>query len=120
MSEEGWGNIAFNWVNKGGVCGFYGCNSGNSANGPAFNQRISGLANFKNVDVLGQVTYSYPSKEAKSRKTDAGIRKGEHSVSTYFVASDRGSIKGRYYKGNAYPMSVYRNGKWQLSRYQPR
>lgn len=58
--KGGWDAIDFNWVTTGAMCVFYGCNSGTAATN-GFAIRLSKLSNFKNVDVWGQTTYSYPS-----------------------------------------------------------
>ncbi|MBS1690379.1 MAG: hypothetical protein JSS96_16735, partial [Bacteroidetes bacterium] len=59
MSKEGWQHINFNW-GKNAIAGFYGCRTGVGGN-ESFGSKISGLSNFKDVKVLGQSNYSYPS-----------------------------------------------------------
>jgi RHS repeat-associated protein len=59
MNMKGWGSINFNW-GKNATAAFYGCRTGVGGK-ESFSSRISGLPNFKNVKVLGQSNYAYPS-----------------------------------------------------------
>ena len=59
MEESGWEQIDLLWADKDTRCVFYGCNTGHKPNG--FAQRISKLSNFKDVEVWGQSTSSFPS-----------------------------------------------------------
>lgn len=60
MAMCGWEQIKVEWgVNS--KCVFYGCNTGNSFASKNFAQNISNLSNFKDVEVWGQSTSSFPS-----------------------------------------------------------
>ena len=60
MSLDGWAAIEINWMPD-ALCVFYGCNTGKSFPDKSFARNISGLANFKDVEVWGQSTSAYPS-----------------------------------------------------------
>ena len=119
MSLKGWGSIDFNWA-KDAKAYFYGCQTGVDPSGEqkAFNTEISGLKNFKDVDVYGQPAYTFPSMYANSRRPSAsqldGVfgKKGEPP---YLVGGDRftrpwiGWFGDTHFK--AYQMNKSRNGK---------
>jgi hypothetical protein len=70
MGMAGWSNIDFNW-SKGARADFYGCNTGyNSESSPSWTTRISALSNFKDVDVVGETSYSYPSRYTNYRENN--------------------------------------------------
>jgi hypothetical protein len=127
MEECGWGQIDVLWADKDAICVFYGCNTGHKPSG--FAQRISKLSNFKDVEVWGQSTYSYPSfypdyrvtSMARNMKTGWDLRKA-----TYLVGGNEGqgwdatsykpnkdtldeeTIKEDFPKAN--PMNCFKNG----------
>ena len=80
-----------------------------------------GIPNFKDVEVLGQYTSSYPSKYVNVRETNAKMREGNFTgQSTYMVAADGLGLTGRWTTDQARPMSVSVNGKMKPigSKYQ--
>jgi len=60
MDMCGWEQIKVKWADN-AKCVFYGCNTANPKAKLNFAQNISNLPNFKNVEVWGQPSYSYPS-----------------------------------------------------------
>lgn len=83
MSSEGWSKINFNWAGDGSRANFYGCNTGTgSPTSDPWTTQISKLDNFKNVDVVGQTSYSYPSMYTNYRAN--GV-KGDN-----FIISENG------------------------------
>lgn len=118
MSIEGWGALNVNWVNSGGSCAFYGCNSGNAVGGQSFANKVSSLSNFRNVSVSGQTTSSYPSVYTDSRVTTASRSVGIYHYnqnSTYMVGGNggQGSQSHWFMPGNypdANPMEFNMNG----------
>jgi RHS repeat-associated protein len=87
MTIKGWAKIEFNWSQNGENCraGFYGCRTGvlqtNSEYlygadvqskrpipGSSFVEKLSNENNFKNVTVVGQTSYSFPSKFTNYRE----------------------------------------------------
>ena len=114
------GRIDFNWKDEGAVAGFYGCNTGNaSVRGESFTTLISGLPNFKNVDVYGQPNSSYPSEYSDVRSTNAEMREGNFSGQrTYMVSAGSLGLTGRWTTDRANQMTVSRNGKQKAPKYQ--
>lgn len=87
--SDGWDKIDFNWIDT-AKCVFYGCNSGRDiTNG--FAKRISALANFKNVVIWGQSTYSYPSFLPDFRLTTMArnMKTGWDVGATYMVGGNK-------------------------------
>ncbi|WP_290822018.1 hypothetical protein [Flavobacterium sp.] len=133
MTLQGWGNIDFNWKNNGNGTNlsFYGCNTGNSEyRGDSFATNISGLDNYKNVNVSGQTTSAYPSLFTNKRVTTIarnGNLWGAWTLGgdTYMVGGNKGqgyqstspSIKENYPSAN--PMQVSKNGAITKTIYQP-
>ena len=72
MSLNGWSKIDFNWKNggEGTNANFFGCKTGvndetwygSEIENTSFSAKISGLSNFKNVNVAGQSSSAYPSQ----------------------------------------------------------
>lgn len=127
MEECGWEQIDLLWAEKDTICVFYGCNTGHKPSG--FAQRISKLSNFKDVEVWGQSTSSFPSfypdyrVTSLARSMDTGWDVRGH---TYLVGGNLGegwdatsykpnkdtldeeTIKEDFPKVN--PMNCYKNG----------
>ena len=131
MSLEGWNSINFNWSRDGANMSFYGCNTGNDIAGGqrvgSFARNISEQSNFKDVNVWGQQTSSYPSFSPYVRATSfartAGY--GYGIGSTYMVGGSAGQGKQAHWftRGNyprANPMNVYKNGLLVRSAFQSR
>ncbi|MEP5339990.1 MAG: RHS repeat-associated core domain-containing protein, partial [Algibacter sp.] len=120
LSMEAWGNIDFNWANNGETtAGFYGCNTGNDERGKSFANLISGLPNYKDVSVLGQTTYAYPSLYTNIRTSNSKMREGNfENNSTYMVGGNKFSINGKYFKEQANPIEVNKNGKVIGNKFQ--
>jgi RHS repeat-associated protein len=118
-----WSNIDFNWSSDGASISFYGCQTGrtNPETGQAFNEILSGYANFSNVDVWGQTSRSWPSPDTNYRYVTPSIESGNHGYPTYMVGSHKGimGFLSRYTKTQASPMSIFKNGKLQGYKYQP-
>ena len=118
MSLEGWSKIDFNWDNQ-ATANFYGCNTGNAEKGTSFSTNISGLSNFKDVTVHGQISYAYPSVYTDSRQTNQNILDGRDNFPTYFVSSRKSVPWGRFMATftPAYPMRESKNGIGRVSQY---
>jgi len=112
LSLNGWGKIDFNWADGETKAGFYGCNTGNSQYGTSFTTRISSLNNFKDVNVWGQTSSSYPSLYTNVRETNAAMRDGNFNGQvTYMVAAPPLGLTGRWTTDTANPMRISKNGK---------
>lgn len=70
MDLPGWELIKVKWL-KGAKCVFYGCNTGNPLLSKNFVENISKLSNFKDVEVWGQSSSSFPSFYPDYRVTSA-------------------------------------------------
>jgi RHS repeat-associated protein len=133
MTLEGWGKIDFNWANsgEGAKANFFGCRTGvnPSGAGSSFAAKISGLSNFKNVEVAGQTSSSFPSQFTNYRLNS---EKGpdnfvylddlarEWFQITYMVAGKRRSDDWNLNEQNdAYKMQINKNGTTIDHRYQP-
>lgn len=130
MSDQGWGEIDFNWSKSGQTRAvFYGCNT---ALPGGWVSRISKLDNFKDVYVAGQSNSSYPSVyvDIRKYKGEYGLDDDddfvwEHEGKTYYVRTYMVSGKGKSSdwngneQGDAYKMNVYKNGNFITSMYQP-
>lgn len=137
MSQEGWGKINFNWKENGASMTFYGCNTGNDYDQQprdenrtyvgSFAKAISGLSNYKGVEVAGQSSSSYPSFYTNVRATNLARSRdwgyGWNIGNTYMVGGNANEGKrslwftsGAYPKAN--PMNVYKNRKFLRSQYQ--
>ena len=101
LTIEGWSKIEFNWSNDATAI-FWGCRSGQS-----FANRLSSQENMRDVNVIGQMTYSYPSKFANGRVFDSKMAQGAFTYPVYMVGSK--PIIGRF-SNNSEPMIGYRNG----------
>lgn len=131
MSTEGWGKIDFNWKNNGDGtnANFFGCNTGKNEEimsyidnpNTSFAARVSGLENFKNVNVAGQTTSAFPSMFTNYRKnsengTDNFINSEDNGMTifqrTYMVGGYKRSQDWNLNEQNvANPMQFNRNGK---------
>ena len=128
---KGWSGINFNWADGGNNrAGFYGCRTGVDPKGQksSFVTTISRLANFKNVTVAGQTSYSFPSYYTNYR-SNGNREEGDFITSkkdgkiafsrTYMV----GGVRRRDdWNGNeqnvAKPMRYSRNGGGSIGGYQ--
>ncbi|SNR17106.1 DUF6443 domain-containing protein [Tenacibaculum jejuense] len=133
MTMEGWGDIDFNWKNDGASCNLYGCNTGRkSYEENSFAENLSGLGNFKDVQVSGQSSTSYPSFKPYIRSTNLGRGSGSESVRnfsfsigrTYMVGGSEG--QGSRALGvslssfpKAKPFNTYKNSKLITTSYSP-
>lgn len=137
MKMCGWEKIDLVWVEQDAICVFYGCNSSaewftKQSPYKNFAENISKLNNFKNVEVWGQSTSSFPSFLPDYRATSiARSTPGVGSIGwdvgpTYMVAGNSGEILeslhlgsqrefkkkevlNKLLKGNN--MNCYKNGK---------
>jgi RHS repeat-associated protein len=114
LNIEGWSKINFNWAKDGTTkAGFYGCNTGRDPDGnkPSFTTTLSSQANFKDVNVWGQTSSSYPSMYTNVRETNAKMRDGNFEKQTvYMVAAPPLGLFGRWNTTTANPMRISRNG----------
>jgi|GEM_PF-734786 len=127
MKECGWKKIDLLWAEKDTICVFYGCNSGHKPSG--FSQRISKLINFKDVEVWGQSTSSFPSFYPDYRVTSLARSAGtgwDVRANSYLVGGNGGqgwdamsykpnkdaleeeTLKEDFPKAN--PMNCFKNG----------
>jgi hypothetical protein len=98
MLLPGWQLIKVKWT-KAAKCIFYGCNTGNNKGKyKNFAENISNLPNFKEVEVWGQSTFSFPSFYPDYRVTSAARSiDGEHSKG--MVESGLGwDLRGKTYQ----------------------
>lgn len=136
MDICGWEQIEVEWsANPKFV--FYGCNTGNnSGTFKNFVESISNLSNFKDVEVWGQSTSSFPSFYPDFRVTTIARSVGENGTGwnvgpTYQVAGDSGQgSKAITYTGfektveelkkfpKANNLNVYKNGTLVKSSHQ--
>ncbi len=114
LSMKGWASIDFNWAKEGGTkAGFYGCNTGRDPEGSrsSFTTNLSSLENFKDVNVWGQTSSSYPSMYTNVRETNAKMRDGNYEKqTTYMVAAVPLGLNGRWNTTSANPMRISLNG----------
>ncbi|MCL1832877.1 MAG: hypothetical protein FWG49_00085 [Leptospirales bacterium] len=129
MSLEGWGRIDFNWSNDSKFV-MFGCRTAVESDAKRnFSKKISSLQNFKDVEIWGQPSYTYPSFYPTHR-VSTGIRHmGIFLINqVYMVAQwDKTGQKSTYKlmeKNSAWnltkqelekypealPMNCYRNG----------
>jgi len=101
LTIEGWSKIEFNWSNDATAI-FWGCRSGQS-----FANRLSSQENMRDVNVIGQMTYSYPSKFANGRVFDSKMVQGAFTYPVYMVGSKPIIVR---FSNNSEPMIGYRNG----------
>ncbi|MBR5695369.1 MAG: hypothetical protein IKX43_03935 [Paludibacteraceae bacterium] len=139
MTLEGWSQIDFKWKNEGegAKAGFYGCKTGvnpvkwqwtplpHKKEETSFVTKISGLANFKNVSVWGQLSSAYPSEytnyrqNTKEGENDKFILKEEKGVVTSFSHIYLVGRKGRFFNRKvALPMRVSKNNKEERESFQ--
>lgn len=125
MTIEGWSQIDFYWENdgEGAKAGFYGCKTGVKSDKEAsFVTKISGLNNFKNVSVWGQLSSAFPSiytnyrQNTKEGEDDNFILKEEEGVVTfsciYLVGGNRWLNDLNLNEQDvAFKMRVSKNGK---------
>ncbi|WP_074407473.1 RHS repeat-associated core domain-containing protein [Aquimarina megaterium] len=131
MSIEGWGNINFNWKqDETSSCNFYGCNTANqeASLGMSFSRKVSRLDNFKDVNVSGQSTYSYPSFNPNVRSTNYARSTtnpyGFGTGDTYMVGGNLGrGAEAMWFTKSPYPtanpMNTFVNGKFKESGFKP-
>jgi hypothetical protein len=141
MLLPGWQLVNVKWTSA-AKCVFYGCNTGNAGGKfKNFAENISKLSNFKDVEVWGQSTSSFPSFYPDYRVTSAARSIGGNGTGwdlrgkTYQVAgnagegnkalsykTDKDSLsnealkEGEYPKAN--PMNCYKNGTLIKSSHQ--
>lgn len=124
MDLCGWEKIETNWAID-AKCVFYGCNTTN--NGGAyknFGQNISNLMNFKDIEIWGQSSYSFPSFYPDKRYTTLARSMGENGIGwdvaeTYQVAGNSG--EGSKALLSPIPvnlLNVYKNGVLIKSTHQ--
>jgi len=117
MSVEGWGKLNFNWATGSVKAGFYGCNTGRDPDGDgpksSFTTNLSAQSNFKDVNVWGQTSSSYPSRYTNVRENDEGMIDSKFSYPTYMVGAGSLNVAGRFVPTSspANPMRVSVNGK---------
>jgi hypothetical protein len=125
MLPSGWGKIETNWATIAKFV-FYGCNTG-STNNTKYNnfaEAISLLSNFKDVEVWGQSTSSFPSFYPDKRFTSLARSTGDNGVGwdvaeTYQVAgNDKEGKKALLSPIPINPLNVYKNGKLIKSTHQ--
>jgi RHS repeat-associated protein len=115
LSLSGWSKINFNWAKDGETtAGFYGCNTGKDPTGgdrASFVTSISSASNFKDVNVWGQTSSSYPSMYTNVRQTNERMRDGDFEKQTiYMVSAPPLGWNGRKGITRANSMRVSRNG----------
>jgi hypothetical protein len=97
MSECGWEQLKVVW-SLNSKCVFYGCNTANEGWG-SFAKKLSNLANFKDVEVCGQTTSSFPSYYPNYRVTSVARSMGGNGTGwdirekTYQVGGNPGEGK---------------------------
>ncbi|MEN9502862.1 MAG: hypothetical protein RI964_2147 [Pseudomonadota bacterium] len=127
MSLEGYTSIDFNWItNSTKRFIVYGCNSAYPSN--PFIKKLSMHPNFRNVELWGQTTYSFPSFYPNKRSSSiirqfwkSGFDIAEKGTSyTYMVGGNDGEgLEAIFTKtANINPMAVYINGKKTQEPYQ--
>lgn len=117
MTLTGWGKIQFNWAENSSAY-FYGCRSGVRENGASFSTKISSLQNFRNVDVYGQNSYSFPSRYTNCRKPSLGMLWGRFDYPTYMVGGNKNDGKKAFLQGVPVPsMRKSRNGIGRTKSY---
>jgi RHS repeat-associated protein len=121
MSEEGWGQIDYNWGNNGNeVLNFYGCRNGKAdaeEENNNFTLNISALGNAKNVTVSGQKGSSYPSLYNNTRQSTSSMRDGNFKGKEIYMVGGQPGKKG-FILGVAYQMSESKNGVSTGSSFQ--
>jgi hypothetical protein len=93
MLMPGWEQIRFNWVPHNARFVIFGCNSANESNATkVFAKNLSDLANFRNADVWGQSTSSFPSFVPDYRVTSVArsMGMGWNVGKTYMVGGNAG------------------------------
>ena len=142
MTLTGWGEVDFNWKNNGertntnffgcrtGVnsSGGGGCSSSKEIPGSSFAARVSALSNFKNVEVAGQTSSSFPSQYTNIRVNSENgpdnfvnweTNEKISYQTTYMVAGKRRSDDWNLNEQNdAYQMQINKNGKTIGRRFQ--
>lgn len=134
MDMCGWNQIDVLW-SPSGKCVFYGCNTANPNAAKNFAENLSNLSNFKDIEVWGQSTSSFPSFYPDYRVTtiarSAGDGFGWDVGETYQVAGDAGQgSKAITYTGKdktpeqlkefpkANNLNIYKNGTLIKSTHQ--
>ena len=112
MTMEGWSRISFNF-GEGAQANFFGCKTGlGTEDSPSFAQRISGLDNFENIEVHGQMASAYPSIYSNYRTSTQSIIRGIFTYPTYLVGSGHSGVKSHFIPVSivAKPMTANYNG----------
>ena len=119
----GWEQIKVKWTNN-AKCVFYGCNTANE-NWGSFALNISNLSNFKDVEIWGQSTSSFPSFYPDKRFTSVVRSVGENGIGwdirekTYQVGGNEGEgAKALLSPIPVNPLNVYKNGTLIKSTHQ--
>jgi len=119
----GWEQIKIKWTNN-AKCVFYGCNTANTNAIKNFAENISKLPNFKDIEVWGQSSSSFPSFYPDKRFTTVARSTGENGsgwdvAETYQVAGNKGEgAKALLSPIPVNPLNVYKNGKPIKSTHQ--
>jgi hypothetical protein len=122
MAMCGWEKIEVTW-SKAPKMVFYGCNTAN-INWNNFSLNISNLANFKDVEVWGQSSSSFPSFYPDKRHTSGARSTGDNGMGwdvaeTYQVAGNASEgWKALLYPIPVNPLNVYKNGTLIKSTHQ--
>ena len=118
MTIRGWASINFNWMSNASAY-FYGCQSGEKPeNKTSFTTNLSGCNNFRNVNVYGQTSYSYPSIYADYREVTYSMTQGEFSYPTYMVGGNKNQGIAAFFWGvSAEPLRLSRNGYGEVKKY---
>jgi hypothetical protein len=124
MDICGWQQINIKWTNN-AKCVFYGCNTGNALGSyKNFAENLSNLSNFRDVEVWGQSTFSFPSFYPDKRFTTLARSIGENGMGwdvaeTYQVAGNVGEGASALLSSiPVNPLNVYKNGKLIKSTHQ--
>lgn len=119
LNLNGWSKLNFYWHSSNTRLTFFGCNSAFPKN--SFAQNISQLPNFLNVEVAGQVNYSFPSFSPSKRMTSPArsMDVGWFAGDTYMVACEEGTgVQATLFWVNALAMRFYKNGIFLYARTQ--
>jgi hypothetical protein len=132
MDQKGWSDINFNWAGDGSASRavFYGCNTGYDPEGSqaSWTTRTSALPNFKNVDVVGQTSTSYPSIYTNYRsngiKNDNFIISDQNGQIQFYRTYQVGGIRRQHdVNGNEQnvvtPVRHSSNGRGTVGGYLP-
>lgn len=110
LNLTGWSKFNFYWHSSNPRMTFFGCNTAYEAKSFAMN--ISGLSNFKNVEVGGQSASSFPSFSPSTRSTTVARNNdiGWFAGDTYMVSGGAGKgAQATLLSVKALPMKFYKN-----------